>query len=210
MKLPDRTGQDTVVLSPRFAQAVAYAAHWHDGQVRKGTTIPYICHPLAVAASILEAGGDEDVAIAGLLHDVAEDCGGEARLIEIRAEFGDRVERIVRACSDSLAPDPRTKAPWRERKERHLEELRTADSDVIIVTAADKLGNARALVTDLRVHGIDAMGRFNAPPDEIAWYYGSVSRILEERSAPPVLMVPLLSAVNDLTTMIETDESGRH
>lgn len=201
---------DQVVLGPRYAQAVAYASHWHEGQVRKGTSIPYICHPLAVSASILEAGGDEDAAIAGLLHDVAEDCGGEARLVEIRAEIGERVERIVRACSDSLAVDPRTKAPWRERKERHLGELSTADPDVILVTAADKLHNARSLVTDLRVHGIDAMGRFSAPPDEIAWYYRSVRTILEERSAPEVLMVPLASAVDDLTALIETNASRRH
>lgn len=191
-----------VVLGPRYAQAVAYASHWHADQVRKGTSIPYICHPLAVSASVLEAGGDEDLAIAALLHDVAEDCGGEPRLVEIRTTFGDRVEGIVRACSDSLTADPLLKAPWRERKERHLDELLTVDDDVILVTAADKLSNARALVTDLEAHGIAAMERFNAPPDAIAWYYRSTVDVLVARHAPEILLIPLSEGVRRLTSLI--------
>jgi len=188
----------TVILGPRYAQAVEYAARMHADQVRKGTSIPYICHPLAVSASILEAGGDEELAIAGLLHDVAEDCGGEPRLLEIEDMFGSRVAGIVRACSDSLVADPRHKAPWRERKEKHLGELRSADSDVVLVTVADKLSNARSLAADLALHGISAMDRFNAPPPDIAWYYLAVLEILRDRQAPPELLQPLDATVTAL------------
>lgn len=197
------TDAPCVVPGPRYAAAVEYAAHWHRDQVRKGTSIPYICHPLAVSASIIEAGGDEDLAIAGLLHDVAEDCGGEERLAEIRELFGERVEHIVRACSDSLTTDPSQKAPWRERKEQHLRELAIADDDVIMVSAADKLNNARSIDTDLHLHGIDALRRFNAAPDQICWYYTSIVEIFTSRQAPAILLDPLMSAVQEMTQLIE-------
>jgi (p)ppGpp synthase/HD superfamily hydrolase len=89
-------------LTDRFDRALLYATHVHGGQVRKETTIPYIAHLLAVAATVLEYGGSEDMAIAGLLHDAAEDQGGEPRLADIRNRFGDRVTDIVHACSDSV------------------------------------------------------------------------------------------------------------
>lgn len=193
----------------RYARALEYAAHWHSGQTRKGTSIPYICHPLAVSASVIEAGGDEDLAIAGLLHDVAEDCGGEARLTEIKDLFGERVEHIVRACSDSLASDPTQKAPWRERKEQHLADLALADDDVIVVSAADKLNNSRSLVTDLHLHGTSAMDRFNAPPDQISWYYASVLDVLTSQGAPGILLDPLRIAVEELIRTVEEIDSGR-
>lgn len=174
----------------------------HADQVRKGSTIPYICHPLAVSALVLEAGGDEDLAIAALLHDVAEDCGGEPVLAEIEELFGSEVERVVRACSDSLVVDPAHKAPWRERKEAHLAELAHADADVILVSAADKVHNARALRTDLDLHGISATERFNAAPDQIAWYYESMLAVLTERQAPPVLLDQLRVAVTALVDSI--------
>ncbi len=184
---------------------VEYAARMHARQVRKGTTISYICHPLAVSASVLEAGADEDVAIAALLHDVAEDCGGEPVLVEIERLFGPRVEHIVRACSDSLVVDPSAKAPWRERKEQHLAELVDADDDVILVSAADKLHNARTLTTDLSLHGIAAMDRFNALPDDIAWYYVSICEVLTQRRAPNVLLNPLRVTVSSLVGTIRAE-----
>lgn len=196
----------SVILGPSYAAAVEYAARMHARQVRKGTPIPYICHPLAVSASVLEAGGDEDLVIAALLHDVAEDCGGEPRLAEILEMFGPRVEHIVRACSDSLATDPTRKAPWRVRKEQHLAELAAADDDVILVSAADKLHNARTLATDLALYGIAATDRFNAPPDEIAWYYRAVLGILTEHGAPDVLLAPLGEAVASVVTSMQGDE----
>lgn len=193
-----------VILGQRYAAAVEYASRMHADQVRKGTPIPYICHPLAVSALVLEAGGDEDVAIAALLHDVAEDCGGEPVLTEIADLFGALVEHIVRACSDSLVVDPAHKAPWRERKEEHLADLASADDDVILVSTADKLHNARALAIDLELHGISATDRFNAGPDEIAWYYESMLALLTERQAPNLLLVQLRDAVTDLVTAIRS------
>ena len=107
------------VLSDRFDRALLYATHVHGGQVRKGTSTPYIAHLLAVAATVLEYGGDEDLAVAALLHDSVEDQGGTARLEDIRNRFGERVARIVEACSDSLADTAKgeRKAHWQERKE---------------------------------------------------------------------------------------------
>jgi hypothetical protein len=94
---------NATVLTDRFDRALLYATLVHGGQVRKGTSTPYVAHLLAVAATVLEYGGDEDLAIAALLHDSVEDQGGMARLEDVRNRFGERVARIVEACSDSLA-----------------------------------------------------------------------------------------------------------
>jgi GTP pyrophosphokinase len=107
------------ILTDRFDRALLYATHVHGGQVRKGTSTPYVAHLLAVSATVLEYGGDEDLAIAALLHDSVEDQGGQARLEDVRNRFGDRVARVVAACSDSLADTAKgeRKADWQERKE---------------------------------------------------------------------------------------------
>src|SRR5215475_4004969 len=120
---------DVSVLTDRFDRALVYATHVHGGQVRKGTSIPYIAHLLAVSATVLEYGGDEDLAIAALLHDSVEDQGGKARLEDVRNRFGERVAQIVKACSDSLADTAKgePKAHWQERKESYLAHLRTAE-----------------------------------------------------------------------------------
>jgi (p)ppGpp synthase/HD superfamily hydrolase len=120
-------------LTERFHKAMAYATELHKDQSRKSTTITYISHPFGVASLVLEANGDEDQAIAALLHDIPEDCGGEPRLKEIAEMFGSRVEKIVRGCSDSLVEDPAEKAPWRDRKEVHINHLNDADMDTLIV-----------------------------------------------------------------------------
>ena len=121
------------VLTDRFDRALLYATHVHGGQVRKGTTTPYVAHLLAVAATVLEYGGDEDLAIAALLHDSVEDQGGKARLDDVRNRFGERVARIVEACSDSLADTAKgeRKAHWQERKEAYIAHLRKADEDIL-------------------------------------------------------------------------------
>ena len=118
-------------LTERFHRAMAYATELHKDQTRKSTTITYISHPFGVASLVLEANGDEDQAIAALLHDIPEDCGGEPRLREISEMFGPRIEKIVRGCSDSLVEDPVEKAPWRERKEVHIDHLNDADMDTL-------------------------------------------------------------------------------
>lgn len=192
-----------VELGPRFTEAVDYARRMHEGAVRKGTAIPYLSHPLAVASLVLEAGGDEDQAIAALLHDVAEDCGGEERLVEISEMFGSRVASMVRGCSDSLTSDPDAKAPWRQRKEEHLEHLRDANPDVVIVTAADKLHNARSILADVELHGIATLARFNTDPAGIAWYYASMLDALTALEAPEVLLAELTEVVTQLVDHID-------
>jgi (p)ppGpp synthase/HD superfamily hydrolase len=183
-------------LTSRFFYAIAYAAEAHKEQVRKSTNIAYISHPFGVASLVLEAGGDEDQAIAALLHDVAEDCGGESRITEIAGLFGPRVAHIVRGCSDSLVADEAEKAPWKERKEAHLSHLRNSDEDILLVTAADKTHNARAIATDIQHIGEKVWERFNSDSDSILWYYNSMFTILKERGVTPSLLNPLKAAIS--------------
>jgi len=189
------TKEPHVILTDRFFEAMSYASEAHKDQVRKSTDIAYISHPFGVASLVLEAGGDEDQAIGALLHDVAEDCGGEPRLVEIAEKFGDRVAKIVRGCSDSLVVDDSKKAPWRERKEAHLAHLSEADADVLMVTAADKAHNARAIATDIQEIGDEVWNRFNASKGEILWYYNEMYIGLAERSVTPKLLHPLRAAI---------------
>src|SRR6476619_5394970 len=148
----NRQMSKATVLTDRFDRALLYATHVHGGQVRKATSIPYIAHLLAVAATVLEYGGDEDLTIAALLHDSVEDQGGSTRLEDIWNRFGDRVARIVEACSDSLADTGKgeRKAHWQERKETYIAHLLKADEDILRVSLADKVHNARAILRDLR------------------------------------------------------------
>jgi len=143
---------NSIALTDRFERALVYATQVHGGQLRKGSTTPYIAHLLAVAATVLEYGGDDDLAIAGLLHDSAEDQGGRGRLQDVRNRFGDRVASIVEACSDSLANTAagEIKPEWRQRKEAYVEHLNRADDDVLRVSLADKVHNARSILRDLR------------------------------------------------------------
>ena len=196
-------------LTDKYADALVYAYKIHDGQVRKGPAgIPYISHPLAVSSLILEAGGNQDEAIAGLLHDAAEDTGGEARLAEISELFGPTVAEIVRGCSDSLVDDPQHKAPWRERKEAHLSHLEGASSAVLIVTAADKLHNARALLEDLAADPL-YLRHFNAQDLEILWYYESMLEALIRNGAPAILTDALMRTVSSLACLIRVSAGER-
>ena len=165
----------------RFADALAYAYQVHHGQRRKGTGIPYIAHILGVAALALEYGADEEEAIAALLHDAAEDGGGEATLAEIRARFGDVVGDIVLGCSDSLVEDPEDKLPWQERKENYLAHLENASASVCLVSAADKLHNVRSIIRDYQEHGDAIWDRFQGRRDGTLWYYETVADTLIRR-----------------------------
>ena len=176
-------------LGPRFREALAYAAEVHEDQVRKGPAIPYVAHLLAVAARVVEDAGragavDEDEAIAALLHDAAEDRGGEARLADIRARFGPRVAEIVAALSDALGVGG-AKPPWRARKEAHLRHLEEADPGVLRVALADKVHNLRAIVADYRAHGEALWARFNADADQ-GWYYGGLAGLAGRRAPGPL------------------------
>jgi len=164
--------------SPRFTSAMAYALTKHAGQLRKGTGIPYISHPLSVAALVLEDEGSEDEAIAGLFHDVVEDCGGAPVLDEIRELYGELVAHIVDGCTDAYG---QPKPPWDERKRVFLASLEQTDVSVLRVVSADKLHNARSLLTDLEDIGEVLWDRFTASREQSLWYYGELVSILNRR-----------------------------
>jgi (p)ppGpp synthase/HD superfamily hydrolase len=169
----------------RFSTALVFAARVHQDQRRKGSDIPYIAHILGVAALVLEHGGTEDEAIGALLHDAAEDGGGEAMLAEIRAQFGDAVGDIVLGCSDSLVENPAEKRPWLERKQAYIAHLAEASPSVCLVSAADKLHNVRALTRAVRAGGDEVWGRFNGGKEGSLWYYDAVSLALCGRRRSP-------------------------
>lgn len=180
------------VLTQRFTQAIEYARVAHAAQFRKGSGIPYIYHLLAVASLVLEHGGNEDQAIAGLLHDVLEDCGA-GHEASIRAQFGDTVADIVKACTDGTV-EGKAQAErggtaldhWRERKLRYLDHLRAESSAALLVSGCDKLHNARAILGDLENPsvGVGVFDRFTAKRDDTLRYYQSLAGILSERQAP--------------------------
>ena len=186
----------------RFEAALTYATHLHRDQTRKGTDIPYVGHLLGVASLVIEDGGSEDEAIAGLLHDAVEDQGGAPRLEDIRTRFGEGVAAIVAGCTDA---DTTPKPPWRQRKEAYLAHLREATADVLRVSAADKLYNARAILADYRALGEALWPRFSEGRDEILWYYRSLVAIFLERG-PTRLAGELARAVAELNRL--TDESA--
>ena len=194
-----------VNLGARYFDAVAFTSFLHAEQARKGKDIAYICHPLAVSALVLEARGDEDQAIAGLLHDTAEDCGGEPILRQIRARYGTRVADAVEGCSDSLATDPTQKAPWKKRKQEHLDHLQESGPDVLIVTAADKLHNARAIWADVQANGSSALSVFKYPA-EIAWYYQATLDTLTAAGAPTLLTSQLAEVAIPLITWLQSNQ----
>ena len=187
---------------PRLSEAFEFARGAHDGQLRKGTTIPYLSHPMAVCALALSFGANEDEAIGALLHDTAEDGGGVAVLVDIRKSFGPEVEAIVRACSDSLTGDPEQKAPWHERKEQHLEHLASAGRSVRLVAASDKLHNLQAILDDLRSEGPNIWQRFKAGPKDQLWYYTYCLNLLGSDPAEPWSR-PLREAVDALRSHVE-------
>ena len=162
--------------SPRFALALQFANEIHARQRRKGADVPYMAHLMSVCALVLEYGGDEDEAIAALLHDAAEDCGGNAMLDTVRVMFGDGVADIVAACTDAVVvPKP----AWRPRKEAYVAHLAAASPSVKLVAGADKLHNLTSTVKDLRSgQPADYWSRFTAGADEQAWYFGECKRAL--------------------------------
>lgn len=188
------------VLTDRFTRAVDHARIAHAAQVRKGSSIPYLYHLLGVASLVIEFGGDEDQAIAGLLHDLIEDCG-EAHEPIVRRQFGDRVATIVRACTDGTAEgkashaDPEARRrDWMDRKLACLAHLADASDDVLLVSACDKLRNARAIVQDLENPqvGIAVFARFKGGRDGTLGYYEALARIFANRGVP---VAPVLDAV---------------
>jgi (p)ppGpp synthase/HD superfamily hydrolase len=157
----------------RYTRAVAMATAAHAGVFRKGTTVPYISHPLAVSAMAMEYGGDEDVAIAAVLHDVVEDAGREY-IVPIREEFGLRVADLVMAVSNI------GRGSWREKKVEYLAHLARSNDDVLLIAGSDKLHNARAIVSD----GPTVFAKFKAPKEDVLWYYTELAAMFNARGAP--------------------------
>jgi (p)ppGpp synthase/HD superfamily hydrolase len=183
-----------VQLTGRFDAALQLASDLHRTQMRKSTDIPYVAHLLAVAGLVLEHGGTEDEAIAGLLHDAVEDQGGKATAEHIRRQFGDTVADLVCALSDT---DVTPKPPWRMRKEEYLLHLEEAPVGLLRVSAADKLHNVRSIVRDYLHAGEDLWNRFSAPSSDQIWYYRSLADVFRRRLGGP-LASDLSRAVADL------------
>jgi (p)ppGpp synthase/HD superfamily hydrolase len=161
------------MLTDRFDEALAYASRIHREQIRKGSNIPYVSHLLGVASLALEAGADEDQAIAALLHDAVEDQGGAERLADIRARFGDRVAEIVDHCTDA---DTIPKPPWRARKEAYIAGMAKKPRDALLVSLADKTHNISAILADLMSDGPSVWDRFTGQKDGTLWYYAALAK----------------------------------
>lgn len=196
-----RNMQEATALSDRFDRALLYATHVHGGQVRKSTSIPYIAHLLAVVATVLEYDGNEDQAIAGLLHDAVEDQGGIERLNDIRNRFGASVASIVRSCSDSsVNSSAAAKADWHARKKAYLAHLETVDAATLLVSLCDKVHNARSILRDLRKPdpGPRVWDRFSRPKPDTLKYYRDLADLFARR-----LPGQLSAELGEIVTILE-------
>ena len=155
-------------LSERFDRAMLLAHELHRRQPRKRADHPFIAHLFAVTSIVLENGGDEDTAIAALLHDAVEDQGGRPTLERIRREFGDRVAGIVMECTDAEG-DP--KPPWRARKQEYLDALPHKSREALLVSFGDKIHNSRSILRDLKQLGERTWEQFEGRKDGTLWYY---------------------------------------
>ncbi|PYT63589.1 MAG: phosphohydrolase [Acidobacteria bacterium] len=172
------------VFTRRFVEALSYTARLHARQVRKRTGRPYIGHLLGVTSIVIEYGGDEEMAIAALLHDAVEDQGGLPRLREIRRKFGARVARIVDGCTDSYT-EP--KPTWRARKLAYIQRVAAEPADVRLVSAADKLSNARETLHELRVHGDSVFEKFEGKKEGTLWYYRALVEVFRKAGTNPLI-----------------------
>ena len=167
----------TAKLTSNFEQALIYATQLHANQIRKVDKIPYISHLMSVSALILEAGGTEDEAIAGLLHDAVEDQGGKATREEIRQKFGETVVEIVDGCTETdITPKP----PWKERKIQYIENIRNGSDSVKLVSLADKLHNARSLLIGYQNQGDKLWDYFSGSKENKLWFYGELLKIYQQ------------------------------
>ena len=194
----------TVKLTERFEQALVYATRLHAAQIRKATGVPYITHLLSVTALVLEDGGNEDEAIAALLHDAVEDQGGKATRAEIYRLFGEQVVAIVDGCTEF---DSLPKPPWRERKQRYLEQLRQGSSSVRRVALADKLHNARSLLGDYRQQGDEIWSMFGAGKEGMLWFYHSLLWVYRSTGSNP-LVEELARVIGELEQLVAQSVSS--
>ena len=171
-------------LSRQFGKALTYVTKIHGGQRRKKTKIPYIAHILGVAAIAMEYGANETEAIAALLHDAVEDCGGAKRLRDIEQKFGKQVAEIVEGCTDT---DQTPKPPWLERKEAYVTHVRHAPMPTKLVSASDKLHNVRAILMDYRKEGEKLWSRFNGGKQGALWYYRALVKAFNGTRIRPLV-----------------------
>lgn len=183
------TGHPTpLCLTSRFTSAVDYARHLHI-ETRKGSDVPSMAHLLGVASLVMGEAGHapvavtEDMVIAALLHDTVEDHGGTPRLRDIEHNFGTNVARLIAGLTDSFAEDPNRKPPWEERKAAYVQRLESEPLDVQLISAADKLYNARTILDDFRHIGPKVWERFKRGRDQQLWYFNEVLRALRLRSS---------------------------
>jgi (p)ppGpp synthase/HD superfamily hydrolase len=181
-------------LTTRFEEALVLACTLHRDQARKASGVPYVAHLMAVASLVLEDGGTEDMAIAALLHDAAEDQGGEMILQKIAEAFGAEVARWVRQASDSFT---HPKPSWDERKRHHLSQIPRADREARIIMLADKVHNARSILADYVRVGPEVWGRFSVPRERTLWYYESLLDAFD-RALSPFLYDTLCECVRRL------------
>ena len=173
-----------MMLSARFQEALVYAAQLHGEQLRKESRVPYVAHLLGVASIALQHGASEDEAIAALLHDAVEDQGGAVTREEIRKRFGEEVAFIVDGCTDT---DVTPKPPWRPRKEAYIRHVRGASRSVRLISAADKVDNARSILFDYRQVGEEVWGRFKGGKEGTLWYYRSLVMAFNEAGGNPLV-----------------------
>lgn len=197
----------TFSLTPRFIQAMEYARQIHVS-TRKGTRVPYMAHLLGVASLVMGESGQvpfavtEDMAMAALLHDAVEDEGGLPRLRDIEAKFGKGVAKIVEGCTDSFEVDSDKKQEWGLRKASYIKRLREEHGDsegTLLVSAADKLYNARAILEDYRVVGAEVWKRFKRGRDEQLWYFDELIKVYEKRCPNWRIVEELKRVVAELT-----------
>jgi (p)ppGpp synthase/HD superfamily hydrolase len=200
-----------LILSERFTRAVDYARLLHT-EFRKGTQIPYMAHLLGVASLVIgEAGGavpvTEDMIIAAILHDTVEDHGGQRTLDEVNQKFGPHVARMVEGLSDTLAEDHDKKEGWEERKKTYLARLATEPEDVLVISVADKLYNAKSILDDLRVIGPAVWDRFKRGPKDQLWYFHSLLEIFELRLRSR-MVGELKRIVDEIAYLVATEWPG--
>ena len=200
-----------LILTARFTRAVDYARLLHT-ETRKGTKIPYMAHLLGVASLVMgEAGGPvpvtEDMVIAAILHDTAEDHGGQRTLDDVERKFGANVARMVEGLSDTLAEDHDKKEGWEERKKAYLARLRTEPEDVLVISVADKLYNARAILDDLKEIGPTVWDRFKRGPKEQLWYFHSLLEVFEPRLNSR-MVGELKRVVDEISYLVATEWPG--
>jgi len=198
---------ERLLLTERFSAAVEYARQLHT-EYRKGTDVPYMAHLLGVASLVMgEAGGrvpvTEDIMIAALLHDTVEDHGGMPRLRDVEQRFGANVARMVAGLSDTFAEDHNKKEGWEERKNGYLERLRNETDDVLLISAADKLYNAKSILDEHRLIGDAVWGRFHRGSGQQLWYFKLLLAVFRAHPANKIVD-DFERVVNELSKLVRT------